>query len=102
MTVRKTIFGISVKMPCVDNVGSCKYHDVCSMVSEIKECPLLSAAGNNVACTCPFASGLYKVRNFKLEVPKEIPHGQYSIKAEFLDKDDESLACVLLSLNVSK
>jgi hypothetical protein len=72
------------------------------MVSGIKDCPLISADGDKVACACPLSAGDYSVRNFKIPVPTEIPNGEYSIKAEFEDEDEETLSCVLLSINVSK
>ena len=42
-------------VPCIDNVGSCLYEDICELMSHIPTCPpQLVAIGLN--CKCPVAA----------------------------------------------
>nr|XP_022903007.1 ganglioside GM2 activator-like [Onthophagus taurus] len=54
---RKVIFWIEV--PCVDNLGSCTYKDVCIFgIAKNKPCPPI-LNDNKVPCRCPIKKGTY-------------------------------------------
>jgi hypothetical protein len=53
--IEKSILGKYIKLPCIDNVGSCYYDDLCQLLNQISQCPdPLVAAG--IPCQCPFKS----------------------------------------------
>lgn len=53
--IEKSILGKYIKLPCIDNVGSCDYDDMCQLLNQISQCPdPLVAAG--IPCQCPFKS----------------------------------------------
>eukprot|EP01129_Flabellula_baltica_P005539 TRINITY_DN2014_c0_g1_i1.p1 TRINITY_DN2014_c0_g1~~TRINITY_DN2014_c0_g1_i1.p1 ORF type:complete len:207 (-),score=43.93 TRINITY_DN2014_c0_g1_i1:35-634(-) len=65
----KKIFGHYVKVPCIDNVGSCSVSDICAQINENsgKICPILTPLG--IPCACPIKAGTYSVTNEKGELP---------------------------------
>ncbi len=69
----KKKIGIWVDIPCVDNVGSCTYSDVCSMLPSGPCPPAFQRLG--VPCHCPFPVGTYKLPPFSvdLKVPSNVP-----------------------------
>lgn len=52
------VAGKYIKLPCVDQFGSCTYEDLCTILAKITDCPkFIVDLGSN--CHCP----LKKVRN---------------------------------------
>ena len=49
----KKVGSIWVKVPCIGEIGSCTYDDLCSILSMIPECPD-PFTSNGVPCQCPF------------------------------------------------
>lgn len=47
-------FGIWVTLPCVDNLGSCTYDDLCNYGYSINETCPEQFLNSNVPCRCPF------------------------------------------------
>ncbi|CAL1530901.1 unnamed protein product [Lymnaea stagnalis] len=69
--IEKEVFGVWVKVPCVDNVGSCTYNDLCTMV-EIKDCPpQITSIG--LSCQCPFPEGSFNVAPVTVEIKESLP-----------------------------
>ncbi|KAG8225758.1 hypothetical protein J437_LFUL005717, partial [Ladona fulva] len=48
---KKSFFGW-VEIPCLDNIGSCTYEDVCTLTPFKEPCPPIFSK-HNVPCTCP-------------------------------------------------
>ena len=52
LVLEKQAFGTWIKIPCVDDFGSCTYPDLCNNLSTIT-CPL-PFVQQKVPCKCPF------------------------------------------------
>mmetsp|Transcript_18600 Transcript_18600/g.26086 ORF Transcript_18600/g.26086 Transcript_18600/m.26086 type:complete len:201 (+) Transcript_18600:57-659(+) len=59
VTIQKKMLGHWTNIPCVDNIGSCQYADVCEMLVN-QTCPEeFTSAG--IPCNCPFSAGVYNL-----------------------------------------
>ena len=67
LVILKDVFGSWLKVPCIDNVGSCTYTDLCPLLSGIT-CPP-SFDQQKVPCKCPFS----KVRQVSSGEDREEP-----------------------------
>jgi ganglioside GM2 activator len=96
----KIVGPVKVEIPCVDNIGSCSYKDICSMLPAPDNCPSFFKE-QNIPCTCPFPGGNYDAKNIQIEIdlPARIPPGQYSIIAN-LENGIGHVACVQVNLNL--
>lgn len=57
LTVEKEVAGFWVKVPCVEQLGSCHYPDACALLNELippgQDCPPPLAV-YELPCHCPF------------------------------------------------
>ena len=103
LELKKKIFGSFEKLPCVSNVGSCDYDDVCSMLKPVPaaECPLPQG------CACPFAAGDYALPapySTYVELPASVPSwlSSGSYKAHIQASDDTgAVACLDLEIELA-
>jgi len=66
-----------VKVPCIGQIGSCTYDDLCDILSTIGECPG-PFSDNGVPCMCPFKKGSYTLPTSNFDVESAIfPPGDY-------------------------
>jgi len=81
-----------VKIPCIGNIGSCTYDDVCQLLSGIGQCPdPFVAAG--VPCQCPFKKGNYKMPGASFDVEVSVlPTGDYHLQGN-LTYNDAVVGC---------
>ena len=50
--LKKKAAGIWIPIPCIDQMGSCSYGDVCLLLNQLPQCPpQLTAIG--IDCKCP-------------------------------------------------
>jgi len=97
LEVKKKIFGVYIEIPCVDNIGSCTYNDLCGMLANIT-CPQV-LIDHGFTCQCPFAAKEYEVPDGTeiaipdIPLPSAIENGDYEIKAQLYNGATE-LACV--------
>lgn len=106
LVIKKKVFGFYIEIPCVDNVGSCTYNDICGMLANVT-CPqqLLDLG---FTCQCPFAAKEYKVpAGTEVPIP-EIPDlpsflesGDYEVKAT-LNNGSTALACYDIKVSLKK
>ncbi|BFZ15278.1 hypothetical protein BsWGS_18317 [Bradybaena similaris] len=84
-----------VKIPCISQIGSCTYEDVCELLSQITECPApLVSAG--IPCQCPFPQGAYNLPRTEFDVTVPVfPAGDYHAVAN-ITSSTTSVACVEL------
>ncbi|KAG5899961.1 hypothetical protein JTB14_034532 [Gonioctena quinquepunctata] len=96
---------IWIKIPCIQNVGSCVYEDLCEFgESENDVCPN-NFLENNVPCRCPIPKGTYTLPHF-LSLPLE-PHfgydsivkGKYWAKIQ-LEQYGNTLACYQIYFSI--
>jgi len=96
LVVKKKLFGVYIEIPCVDNVGSCTYTDVCALLAKI-ECPK-EIIDHGFRCQCPFAAKEFKIPAGttvaipSIPIPSSLENGDYEIKAT-LKNGDTVLAC---------
>jgi ganglioside GM2 activator len=88
-----------VTIPCIGQIGSCTYDDVCSL-SQAIPCPdVLKQKG--IPCTCPFNKGEYVLPNFDVEIDASLfIAGQYRGKAVFTDSQKGKIACYQVTFTV--
>jgi ganglioside GM2 activator len=88
-----------VKVPCVDNFGSCKYANACEMWAQY--CPKF-AAQYGLPCQCPIPADIYSVSNANIFVNMRPPPellGEYRATADFGSRSSH-LGCVNIDLTV--
>ncbi|XP_074866019.1 ganglioside GM2 activator [Carettochelys insculpta] len=107
LTVEKKIADMWIKVPCLDQIGSCTYDDVCSILDNAippgTPCPepLLSYG---LPCRCPFKQGSYSLppSDFYLpitELPSWLTNGDYHIEST-MSNGAQQLACVKMALSL--
>ncbi|OQV16956.1 putative Ganglioside GM2 activator [Hypsibius exemplaris] len=99
--VQKKVF-VWVSLPCVDDLGSCNYPDVCARLPP-PPCPqpLIEA---NLPCTCPIPTGTYAVKDLEVEFdtrkfPGWLTEGDFKAHIE-MKKGGQSFACYDVELNI--
>ena len=55
--------GLHIKVPCINDVGSCTYSDACSRWTNV--CPK-DLGQNNILCSCPIPPNNYTVNNIPI------------------------------------
>ncbi|KAM9254143.1 LOW QUALITY PROTEIN: ganglioside GM2 activator [Dugong dugon] len=107
LTVEKEVAGFWVKIPCVEQIGSCTYEDVCNVLDSFippgESCPEpLHTYG--LPCHCPFKAGTYSLpkSNFtlpELELPGWLSTGNYRSEI-ILSNKNKRLGCVKISVSL--
>lgn len=97
LKLKKKIFGVMVGIPCVDNIGSCVYDDICPLLKNITCPPELKKYG--IPCHCPIRRGSYYLPATPIAValPPTVPtwleDGDYEVTAH-VTKDGKPVACI--------
>ncbi|XP_044310549.1 ganglioside GM2 activator [Varanus komodoensis] len=107
VTLEKRLGELWIKIPCMDDLGSCVYDDVCAkldlLVPPGQQCPEpLESVG--IPCHCPFKAGSYNLPPSEffipnIGLPSFLTNGDYKIKA-VLSNGDQELSCVKLSFSL--
>uniref|UniRef100_A0A8D2D8Z9 Ganglioside GM2 activator n=1 Tax=Sciurus vulgaris TaxID=55149 RepID=A0A8D2D8Z9_SCIVU len=107
LTVEKEVAGFWVKIPCVEQLGSCTYEDFCDVLSTLippgEPCPEpLHTYG--LPCHCPFKEGTYSLPKSDftvpdLELPSWLSTGNYRIES-ILSSGGKRLGCVKISASL--
>ena len=66
-----------------------KSYDLCSELDKLK----------NVNIKCPIKAG-YKILSYSLEIPQEIPNGNYFIEVLSIDQDQQQVFCSRINLDL--
>ena len=84
LVIHKKVLGQWFKIPCVDNLGSCTYDDICTKLPPPTQAcpPILQKYG--IPCHCPVPKGSYNLPSstMNVNVPVEIPSGDYEINIQ--------------------
>ncbi|XP_053935963.1 ganglioside GM2 activator [Cuculus canorus] len=107
VVVEKALGDLWIQLPCIDEMGSCTYDDVCAMLDNLippgTTCPepLLTYG---IPCHCPFKAGSYSLppSDFLLpdmELPSWMTNGNYRVRV-IASRDGEELACVKLAFSL--
>ncbi|XP_040029698.2 ganglioside GM2 activator [Gasterosteus aculeatus] len=107
VTLEKEVAGFWVRVPCVEELGSCHYKDACDLLNQLvppgQDCPEpLHTYG--LPCRCPFKAGSYSLpqSDFYLpvmEVPSWLTNGNYRVQG-VLGMQDKELGCLRVSLSL--
>ncbi|CAB1438660.1 unnamed protein product [Pleuronectes platessa] len=107
LTMEKEVAGFWVKIPCVEEIGSCHYPDICDILSQLippgQDCPEpLHTYG--LPCRCPFKAGSYSLpkSDFSLpdvDLPYWLTNGSYRVQG-VLGSGGEELGCLKLALSL--
>ncbi|CAG0917370.1 unnamed protein product [Notodromas monacha] len=91
------------KVPCKNNIGSCLYEDVCSLVSVPPDEPCPSGFNSSgVPCRCPIPANSYKLNKLTLDLDYDassVPAGAYFVKANMF-KNSQRLGCLELYFDI--
>jgi ganglioside GM2 activator len=88
-----------VKVPCVDNFGSCNYGNVCDLWAEF--CPKY-AAEYGLPCQCPIPADTYSVSNANIFIAKNLPPellGEYRTTVDIGSRSGH-LGCINIDLSI--
>uniref|UniRef100_A0A8B9QFG4 GM2 ganglioside activator n=1 Tax=Apteryx owenii TaxID=8824 RepID=A0A8B9QFG4_APTOW len=107
VVVEKELGELWIQLPCIDQLGSCTYSDVCTILDNLippgMTCPepLLTYG---IPCHCPFKAGSYSLpaSDFPLpdiELPSWMTNGNYRVRAA-VSNNGEELACVKLAFSL--
>ncbi|XP_060069686.1 ganglioside GM2 activator-like [Ylistrum balloti] len=111
LSIKRKVIGLWVPIPCISNVGSCTYPDVCSLLSStfVKngavDCPVQLAA-EGLPCTCPIQAGHYTLHHGHFQIPELsgvwswLASGDYQIRATLTDAATTEVACHSMDLSI--
>ncbi|XP_036403988.1 ganglioside GM2 activator [Megalops cyprinoides] len=104
VTLDKDVAGFWVKVPCVEQLGSCDYSDACELLDSLippgQDCPEpLHTYG--IPCHCPFKAGEYSLPPSEFHIPDvDLPfwltNGKYKVEGILGNKGQE-LGCLKVS-----
>ncbi|KAL4631525.1 ganglioside GM2 activator [Arapaima gigas] len=107
LTLEKEVAGFWVKVPCLDEIGSCVYPDVCQLLNMVvppgQDCPEpLHTYG--LPCHCPFKAGDYSLpkSDFYLpnvDLPNWLTNGNYRAQV-FLSNQQKDVGCLKVSFSL--
>lgn len=108
ITLEKEVAGFWVKVPCVDEVGSCHYQDICDILDQLippgQDCPEpLHTYG--LPCHCPFKAGDYSLPQSvfslpKMDLPFWLTNGQYRVHGAMENSAGTELGCLKVTLSL--
>ncbi|CAN2387307.1 GM2 ganglioside activator [Pristimantis euphronides] len=108
VTAEKELVGEWLKIPCVDNLGSCNYDDFCEILDDLippgQECPEpLHTYG--LPCHCPFKQGTYylPVTSFEvphLSIPSWFSNGNYRVKI-VVGQENQEIGCAQITFSLA-
>nr|XP_046262801.1 ganglioside GM2 activator [Scatophagus argus] len=107
VTLEKEVAGFWVKVPCLEELGSCHYADACDILNQLippgQDCPEpLHTYG--LPCRCPFKAGSYSLpqSDFYLphmDLPSWLTNGNYRVQG-VLGVQGRELGCLKVALSL--
>lgn len=107
LTVQKEVAGFWVKVPCVEQIGSCTFEDMCDVLDMLlppgQPCPEpLHTYG--LPCHCPFKEGTYSLPKSvvtlpHLDLPSWLTTGNYRIQ-NILSSGEKRLGCFKIDVSL--
>ncbi|PVD29129.1 hypothetical protein C0Q70_11726 [Pomacea canaliculata] len=101
-------WNIWTPVPCLGNIGSWDFDDVCGRLSSISpvNCPP-QLIKDNFPCTCPFTPGTYVIRNAIFHIPHSggfwswMKKGDYRLTARLTTSKGRELACQRVEMTIA-
>ena len=84
-----------VKVPCIDDIGSCTYDDICQKLKGVT-CPG-ALTKHNITCHCPFKPQKDVLPPSKFNLPAGPPKGEYRAMAKIYDTKGNMVICLNIS-----
>lgn len=105
LVVKRKLFGIWIKLPCIGNLGSCTFKDICPKLEKlIPTCPE-ELKKHGINCRCPAEPNKYSISNMIFPIPSNIPaevtSGSYEVKATLTDTNGEVM-CYQITASVKR
>jgi len=102
MEIHKRLLNEWIKIPCIDNVGSCTYDDLCTL-DPYKPGSTCPPVFGKFPCSCPFKTGLYTFNPAKFKIDIDLPSflakGEY--KAEIkMSSSIGDVGCLNMQFNL--
>jgi len=99
VTMERKVGGFFIKIPCIDNVGSCNYGDICQVWAQA--CPKYFAK-YGIPCNCPIPANTYSVPDAVIGITGNIPSilsGEFRITAD-IGSSAGHLGCLKIDVNL--
>jgi len=99
LTIEKKVAGFYIKIPCVDDYGSCKYTNLCPTWKEV--CPKYFEKFG-FPCSCPAPAGNYSLPDTVFEITTKIPFiatGTFRVTAD-IGSSEYHLFCLQIVADV--
>ncbi|CAF1050921.1 unnamed protein product [Rotaria sordida] len=93
VTMEKKVAGFYVKIPCIDNVGSCTYSNICDDWAQV--CPQYFEK-YGIPCNCPLPANTYTIPATTVEITTTLPSiisGTFRITGD-IGSSEGHLACI--------
>ncbi|CAL1545215.1 unnamed protein product [Lymnaea stagnalis] len=91
--------GTWIPIPCIGQIGSCNYTDICALTKGISCPPDLKQKG--IPCTCPFNKGEYTLEHYDVEIDAAVfLAGNYQGQINLNDKDKGQIACYIVNFTI--
>ncbi|KAM7000286.1 ganglioside GM2 activator [Tautogolabrus adspersus] len=107
VTLEKEVAGFWVKIPCLEELGSCHYQDACDLLNQVippgQDCPEpLHTYG--LPCHCPFKAGSYALPQSDfflpdMDLPYWLTNGHYRVQG-VLGSQGNELGCLKIALSL--
>lgn len=97
--MEKKVGSFYIKVPCIDNLGSCNYGNICESWAEL--CPKYLAP-YGIPCTCPIPPNTYSIPTATFDVTAKLPsqaNGDFRITAD-MSSGSGHLGCLRIEVNL--
>lgn len=93
-----------IKIPCVHDIGSCNYPDVCVLLEQI-DCPEIFQK-HGIPCSCPVDHKTYSLPPsiFFVDdssIPSVLANGDYKVTAK-MSQNNKSVGCLSLAFSITR
>jgi ganglioside GM2 activator len=99
VVMEKKVGGFFIKVPCIDDVGSCNYSNLCASWADI--CPT-TFAKYGIPCQCPIAPNIYSVPDVEIDIASKLPFiadGDLRVTAD-LSSDSGHFGCLRIQVTI--
>ena len=100
--MEKKVAGFYVKLPCIDNVGSCTYGDICKIWAQACTSQFEKYG---LPCNCPFPAKTYTVSDVGVAITANLPgiaDGEYRITGNLVSASAGHIGCLQVIVNLAK
>lgn len=100
VVLKRKIGAFDIDIPCIANIGSCHYENICSLLNQVSKCPEMLIK-HNIPCHCPFKQGNYILPSTGVFINGDpVPEGDYTLKI-VLSYKQKFIGCFKLAASFS-